>query len=93
MSGARGLVRLYVAGPSPRTEAAWHTVQTACKVASTPRFDVELVDVSERPDEARRAGIMLTPALVRINRGEERRWLGDFTDVEAVARALVSDDV
>jgi circadian clock protein KaiB len=88
VSDERGLVRLYVAGPGPRAEEAWRTVRAACQHVPGTRFDVQLVDVSERPDAGSIAGILLTPMLVRVRPGPERRWLGDFTNVAEVARAL-----
>lgn len=87
--GERGLVRLYVAGRGPLTEEAWRSVRTAClSLPEGSRMEAELVDVSERPQAALGAGILLTPTLVRVRPGPERRWLGNFTSTAAVSRAL-----
>ena len=64
----------------------------ACEHIRGKRLDVELVDVSERPDAARGAGVLFTPTLVQVRPGPERRWVGDFSTMAAVTRALAAED-
>jgi len=92
--GEHGLVRLYVAGHGPLAEEAWYAVRTAClKLPGGTRTDVQLLDVSDRPEAAREAGILLTPVLVRVRPGPERRWFGDLTSTAVVSRALGAEHV
>jgi circadian clock protein KaiB len=93
MKRDRGLLRLYVAGPGPRTEAALQSVRSACARPHPVRYEVEIVDLSEQPDAAEHAGVVVTPTLVRVQPGPERRWIGDFAVADDVALALESADV
>lgn len=88
-----GLVRLYVAAHGPLAEEALRTVRAVCLELPGAGMDVELVDVSKRPEAARSAGVFLTPTLVRVRPGPERRWLGDFTSPAVVSRALGAEHV
>jgi circadian clock protein KaiB len=93
MKRDRGLLRLYVAGPGPRTEAALQSIRSACDRSHRGRYEVEVVDLAERPDAGGQAGVIVTPTLVRVRPGPERRWIGDFAMADDVALALGSDDV
>lgn len=88
-TGEQGLVRLYVAGRGPLAVEARHTVRLVRqRLPGGTRMDVQLVDVCERPEAAREAGILLTTTLVRARPHPERRWLGNLTSTAAVSPAL-----
>lgn len=92
MKRDRGLLRLYVAGPGPRTEAALQSIRSACDRSHRVRYEVEIVDLSERPEAGGPAGVIVTPTLVRVHPGPERRWIGNFTMADDVTLALGTDD-
>lgn len=92
MRRERGLLRLYVAGPGPRTEAALQSIRSACARSHPFRYEVEIVDLSEHDDAGRQAAVVVTPTLVRVHPGPERRWIGDFAVPDEVALALEAAD-
>lgn len=89
MSTERGLLRLFVAGSTPRSEEAARAVRAACRAVPC-LYDLDVVDVLERPDLARGEGVVVTPTLLRVRPEPRRRWIGDFADPGEVARELAA---
>lgn len=51
-------------------------------------FELEVIDVTERPDAAESQQIMATPTVIKHLPEPARRVTGDLSDAEAVALAL-----
>ena len=83
--------KLFVHGDTARARGAEVTFRTLCAQRYGDDFEVEVVNVAERPDEAEAHRIIVTPAIVRVSPPPPRRTVGEPRDVERVAAALEMD--
>jgi circadian clock protein KaiB len=86
------VLRLFVAGSSPRSQAAVARVQ-ALQAQDSERFRVDIVDVLQRPDVADQHGILATPTLVRVEPQPEYRIIGDLSRGDDLLSYLLPDTV
>ena len=59
------VLRLYVAGLSPRSRSAIENITSICEEYLHGRYDLEVIDVFKRPVLAREEQIVATPTLVK----------------------------
>lgn len=85
-------VRLYVAGEGPNSVAAIANLRAALAMRDARSTHVEIIDVFEDADRALRDGVLVTPMLIRVEPGPERRILGNLRDRPALLGALRIDD-
>jgi circadian clock protein KaiB len=79
-------LRLYVAGQSPRSVAAFSNLKKLCEEHLSGRYNIEVVDLIQYPQLAAGDQIVAIPTLVRKLPQPLRRIVGDLRDTE---RALV----
>lgn len=79
---------LYVAGQTPRAERALMNLRRIITDELGMPFELDIVDVLERPDLAEEALILATPTLVKEAPPPARRLIGDLTDTQKVLRGL-----
>jgi len=79
-------LRLYVAGQSPRSVAAFANLKKICEDYLPGRYTIEIVDLVKHPQLAAGDQIVAIPTLVRKLPFPIRKVVGDLRDVE---RALV----
>ena len=79
-------LRLYVAGQTPRSLAAFSNLKKICEEHLVGRYDIEIVDLVKNPQLAAGDQIVAIPTLVRKLPQPLRRIVGDLRDTE---RALV----
>lgn len=82
------VLRLYISGETPHTQRALANLRQICETHGGDRFEVEVIDVLERPDLAEREKILATPTLVRVLPLPSRRVIGDLSSKEKVLEAL-----
>lgn len=83
------LLKLYVAGRTPRTEAAIETIKELCRTGHiTEEYDLHVIDVLERPQLAENEKILATPTLVKELPPPLRRIVGDLSDRDKVLVGL-----
>ncbi len=83
-------LRLYVAGQTPRSQAALVNLRRLCEEHLEGRFTIEVVDLVEDPKRARVDQILAIPTLVRKLPEPVRKIIGDLSDTE---RAMVALDL
>jgi circadian clock protein KaiB len=81
-------LRLYVSGDSPRSQQAIRHLRRLDATDLAGRYDLEVVDVLERPELAEADRVMATPTLLRISPAPCRRILGDLGDLDRLLQAL-----
>jgi circadian clock protein KaiB len=86
----RFVLRLYVAGQSPRSVRAIANVQKLCAQSLKGRYVLEVIDLYQRPQLAQGEQIVAVPTLVRKLPLPLRRIIGDMSDTE---RMLVGLDL
>jgi circadian clock protein KaiB len=79
-------LRLYVAGQSPRSLAAFSNLKKICDEHLSGRYSIEVVDLVKHPQLAAGDQIVALPTLVRKLPQPLRKIVGDLRDTE---RALV----
>ena len=77
-----------MAGATPRSAHARADLERMCRRFLDPgEFQIEVVDVLVRPDLALAHDVLLVPAVIRQDL-VYRKVIGDFSDIERLARAL-----
>ena len=79
-----------MAGQTPKSIAALANLKRLCDSHLAGRYSIEVVDLLEKPQLARRDDIVVIPTLVRQLPPPIRKIIGDLSKVE---RVLVGLDV
>lgn len=79
-------LRLYVAGQTPRSVAAFANLKRLCEEHLAGRYNIEVIDLMQHPQLASGDQILAIPTLVRKLPQPIRKIVGDLRDTE---RALV----
>jgi circadian clock protein KaiB len=82
------LLRLYVAGPAPRSLRAYANLKAMCQEHLAGRYEIEVVDLIEHPAMAQSDDILAIPTLVRRLPVPLRKVIGDLSDAERVLVGL-----
>jgi len=86
----RWLLRLYVAGLSPKSVLALANLKRLCEENLQGRYEIEVVDILANPQLAAGDQILAVPTLVRKLPPPIRKIIGDLSNTE---RVLVGLDV
>ena len=84
------VLRLYIAGQTPRCIAAFANLKRICEDHLSRRYRIEVIDLIENPQLARGDQILAVPTLVRRLPEPIRKIIGDLSNTE---RVLVGLDV
>ena len=82
------LLKLYVAGKTPRAELAIANLRRICEQELGGRYELAIIDVLESPELAEEARILATPTLIKQLPPPLRRVIGDLSDKEKVLLGL-----
>lgn len=83
-------LRLYVAGRTPKSLAAFANLKRICEEHLAGRFQIEVIDLLQNPHLAAGDQILAIPTLVRKFPEPVRRIIGDLSETD---RVLVSLDL
>ena len=84
----RYVLRLYVTGSTPRSARAIENMRRICEEHLTGRYDLEVIDIYQRPEAAREFQLIATPTLVKLLPEPLRRVIGDLSDQDRVLHGL-----
>ncbi len=87
---AHYVLRLYVTRLTPRSTRAIDNIRTICERHLAGRYELEVIDIRQRPELARAEQIVAVPTLIKELPPPLRRLVGDLSDTE---RVLVHLDV
>jgi circadian clock protein KaiB len=73
-------LKLYVAGQTPRSLAAFTNLKEMCEKHLAGRYTIEIVDLLANPALARSDQILAVPTVVRQLPSPMRRLIGDLSD-------------
>jgi circadian clock protein KaiB len=82
------MLRLYIAGNTPRSVAALHNLKLVCEQQLNGRYRLEVIDLLKNPRLARENQILAVPTLVRKLPLPVRRIIGDLSDAKRVLVGL-----
>jgi circadian clock protein KaiB len=75
-------LRLYVAGQTPKSIAAFNNLKRICEEHLQGRYHIEVIDLVKNPKLARDDQIVAIPTLVRKLPDPIRKIIGDLSDTE-----------
>jgi circadian clock protein KaiB len=88
LDGQRYVLRLYVAGVTPRSVQAIETIKRICEENLLGRYQLEVIDIHQQPALARGDQIIAVPTLLRKLPSPLRTLIGDMSDEQRVLIGL-----
>ena len=82
------LLKLYVAGVTPRSSEAIARIKAVCVEHLHERYELEVIDIRQQPELAQEQQIIVTPTLIKVLPPPLRRLVGDLLETEQVLRGL-----
>jgi circadian clock protein KaiB len=82
------VLRLYVAGVTPRSEQAIRTVTAICEEHLAGRYELEVIDIYQQPTLAKDEQIIAAPTLVKKLPEPLRKFIGSMADKEKLLVGL-----
>jgi circadian clock protein KaiB len=86
--GERYLLRLYVAGMTPKSLRAFTNLKRICEEHLAGRYEIEVIDLLETPQLAAGHEIVAVPTLVRELPPPIKKIIGDLSNSERVLVGL-----
>lgn len=80
--------RLYIAGDTHNSVQARTNLAELCQTYLPGHYQIEVVDVLQRPERALEGQIFMTPTLVLLAPAPVRRVVGTLTQTQTVLQAL-----
>jgi circadian clock protein KaiB len=84
----RYVLKLYVIGMTARSAEAVAALTTLCQERLQGRYDLEVIDIHQRPELASKEQIVALPMLVKQLPAPMRRLIGNLADEERVLVGL-----
>jgi circadian clock protein KaiB len=84
----RWILRLYVAGQTPRSATAFENLKRICEERLKGHYSIEVVDLLKNPRLAKDDQILAIPTVVRRLPVPVRRIIGDLSNTERVLVGL-----
>jgi len=82
------VLRLYIAGMTPRSREALRTVSEICAEELAGRCDLEVIDLYQHPTLAQGEQIVAVPTLIKKLPEPLRRFIGSMADKEKILVGL-----
>jgi circadian clock protein KaiB len=82
------VLRLYVAGQTPKSVAAFANLKKICSEHLSDRYRIELIDLLQNPQLARGDQIVAIPTLVRNLPTPMKKIIGDLSNTDRVLVGL-----
>lgn len=81
-------LRLYVAGTSPRSEQAQANVRHCCDAHFAGCYELEIIDLVQQPELARRDHVLALPLLVRHAPAPHQYLVGTLSNAAQLLESL-----
>ena len=81
-------LRLFITGTTPKCLRAIMNIRAICEENLSGRYDLEVIDIYQHPDQAKPEQIVVTPTLVKKLPLPSRKMIGDLSDNERVLTGL-----
>jgi circadian clock protein KaiB len=86
--GKKYVLRLYVAGTTPRSLRAISNIRKICEEHLRERYDLEVIDIYQQLSLAKGEQIIAAPTLVKKLPLPLRKFIGDMADQEQILVGL-----
>jgi len=87
-SAGHMVLRLYVAGTSPKSLRAIQNAKEICDEYLAGRYELQIVDIFQQPTLAKDDQILAVPTLIKKLPAPLRRFIGDLSDRKVVLVGL-----
>jgi circadian clock protein KaiB len=84
----RYVLRLYIAGMTPRSTLAIQNIRKICEEHLEGRYDLQVVDIYQQPVLAEGEQIIAAPTLIKKLPLPLRRFIGDMSRTEKILLGL-----
>lgn len=84
----RYVLRLYIAGLTPRSTLAVERIRLICDRYLPDRYELTVIDLFSHPEKARQEQIVVAPTLVKESPSPMRLFIGDMTDESRILQGL-----
>jgi len=84
----RYLLRLYIAGLTPRSQEAIRSVKQLCEEQLAGRYDLQVIDIYQQPQLAKGEQIIAAPTLIKKLPLPLRKLIGNLADKQRVLVGL-----
>jgi circadian clock protein KaiB len=84
----RYVLRLFVTGTTSRSQRAIANMRKICEQELAGEYDLEIIDIYEKPEATKELQVVATPTLVKVLPEPLRRIIGDLSDREKVLAGL-----
>ena len=85
---ARYLLKLYVAGVTPRSSGAIRSITDLCETHLQGRYALEIIDIYQQPTLAAGEQIIAAPTLIKKLPLPLRRLIGDMANQDKILVGL-----
>lgn len=82
------VLRLYVTGVTPKSTRAIMNIKKICEEHLQGRYDLEVIDIYQRPTLAQGEQIIAVPTLIRKLPLPLRKFIGDLSSTERILMGL-----
>ena len=82
------VLRLYVAGTTPRSLRALSNIKAICEEHLHGRYDLQVIDVYQQPGLAKSEHVLAVPTLIKKLPAPLQKWIGDLSNTEQVLVGL-----
>lgn len=82
------VLRLYITGMTPRSSQAIENIRNLCEVHLQGRYELEIIDIYQKPGLAQGEQIIAAPTLIKKLPLPLRRLVGDLSNEERVLVGL-----
>lgn len=86
--GETYVLRLYVSGATPRSTEAITKIKEICEEYLPGQYDLEIIDIYQRPNVAVDEQIMAVPTLVKKAPGALRKMIGNLSNTRLLLQRL-----
>jgi circadian clock protein KaiB len=86
--GKKYVLRLYIAGTTPRSSRAVMNIKEICERSLSSRYDLEVIDIYQQPKLAKGQQIIAAPTLVKELPLPLRKFIGDLSNTEKILIGL-----
>jgi circadian clock protein KaiB len=81
-------LRLYITGMTQRSTDAIAAIKSICEEFLPGRYDLEVIDIYQHPEQAREAQVIASPTLLKSLPLPLRRLIGDLSNRKRVLVGL-----
>ncbi len=81
-------LRLYVAGPTPKSVAAFRNLEDLCEKHLAGHYQISVIDLMKNPQLAKGDQILAVPTVVRNLPSPMRKVIGNLSNTERVLVGL-----